>query len=224
MMKDNVTRIHRQFHIWLIILGIIFAAYCIGGLVHVSSCPPQNDDWTANLYEKSNNNYYIPYNHDEIGYISAHKNVVSGKENNNSNEKNFNNFQELFCLVEIKFSDFIVALLTACLVLITWYQMRVADETSKRTERAYIVGRGDYFSVGNIEKAKDPSDTYPPTGEGWKTFRQIEFNRTEHLGKYFFGVIRYMDVFKESHYSAFKMRLDEKFSPSIGDTHAIDWD
>lgn len=297
---SKIDRIHRKFW-WLIRIGVgVFLLLLLSSGTRLLFCKQPDDVWAANAYNYSNPSYY---GRNESGFIIARKEGNPPKESDKSETPYSTYLQELLCGGEMKFTDLIIALFTYCLIIVAWHQTRISDETTKRSERAYIIGRGPYglpkpksllekvtpeietwpeadhfreprrmtiqnygktpgfitdvywgwcdpndfpkengkdiavsviiarwisdqryFPLGNIEKVKDPSDTYPPTEGGWRTFRQIEFNRTEKIGKIFFGVIEYMDVFKESHYSAFKMRLEEKYSPSMGDTHATDWD
>jgi hypothetical protein len=253
-------------------------------------CGPPTEIWTAQTYK-----YSIPpfYGSHESEYIVAHNMGPSANTSDNAAALNSHYLSEVLCGGTMTLTDMSLVLLTYCLVVIAWYQMRVSDENTKRIERAYIIGAGPYglpkpriqlprytrdmelrpiadhfreprhmiiqnygktpgfitavewglcnpdefpknisvseaidkgvFRDGIVKPVSHPSEVYPPSGGEWKTYRHIEFNRTDNIGKIFFGIIRYKDVFKESHFSTFKLFIDEQYSPTI-DAPAEDWD
>jgi len=133
---------------------VIFLSAIFLFLTRPLFCPPQRDEWTAKTYSYSAPSYYGAEEH---GHIVAKKTSESEQRNSNSDNKLKNYVLEISCS-EFKFTDFALVIFTYCLVIVGWFAMRHTDETTRRSERAYIIGGGPYGL---------PKTHYRP-GEQWK--------------------------------------------------------
>ncbi len=112
-------------------------------LVRPSFCKPPNNEWAAQSYQYSSP---ADYGTEWRGQIIARKTIDAASHNDNPYEKYKDNTLEILC-GEIKLTDVALALFTYYLVVVGWFTMRNVDETTKRTERAYIVCGGPFGRV-----------------------------------------------------------------------------
>jgi len=82
---------------------------------------------------------------------------------------------------------------------------------------------GSYLPAGIVQTVvKD--DIYPPTGATSLPYFWVAIKHEENIGRIFFGKIDYEDVFREAHYSTFKLKLIKGGSKPLPGCYSEDKD
>lgn len=153
------NKLQKKF-ICLILIGVlVFILLFVAMLNRSSFCPIQSEEWASYSYQ-----YSTPQ---DRGTQQSWKVITQDKkspitENRTAYEKQKYGLLEVIC-GELKFTDLALVLFTYCLVIVGLHQMRITDETVKRSERAILF-------VGKIQAILFPPEAPPGNEKPWPRF------------------------------------------------------